>query len=80
MVCLNRLIMNSRGLHALRRCYQQDSLLEIEQHQCEDHWPVKLRGREDRLFNGAEPDGERKQKRFLMFSIFVTYYLHRINW
>ena len=52
--------MKSRGLYELKRFYQRDCHLRIDQRFCEKYCPGKVRGRDARVLYGVELVKERE--------------------
>ena len=61
MLCKKNISMKSRGLYELKRHYQRDCHLRIDQRFRERYCPWKVRGRDARVFYGVKLEKEREQ-------------------
>ena len=61
MLCKKNVSMKSRGLYELKRHYQRDCCLRIDQRFRERYCPGKLRGRDARFLYGVKLENEHEQ-------------------
>ena len=61
MLCMKKSSMKSRGLYELKKHYQRDCYLRIDQRFRESCCPGKVRGRDARVFYGAKLEEAREQ-------------------
>ena len=61
LLCKKNISMKSRGLYGLKRHYQRDCLLRIDQHFRERYCPGKVRGRDARVLYGVKLEKESEQ-------------------
>ena len=58
MLCKKNISMKSRGLYELKRHYQRDCHLRIDQRFREEYYPGKVRGRDARVLYGVKLERE----------------------
>ena len=61
MLCKKNISMKSRGLYELKRRYQRDCHLRLDQHYREKYCPGKVRGRDARVLYGVKLEKECEQ-------------------
>ena len=71
MLCKKNTSMKSRGLYELKRHYQRDCHLRIDQRFREKYCPGKMRGRDARVLYGVKLEKEREQCMSLMCLIYA---------